>query len=263
MTEAFVIPVPGGSLHGEARGPAVGAPLVFLHGMAGSADDWSRLWAQLPADLPLLRHDLRGFGASTARPGVPFSHADDLLALLDARGIARATVVGLSMGGGVALNFALNHPDRVHRLVLVSPALVGWEWSDAWKAQWRAVARAARSDDIAAARDLWWHHPMFDAVRASDAAAELRAEIDAYHGRQWFADDQRPELPDVDRLPALACPTLLLSGARDVPDMRLIADLIAGAAPHVTRIDFPDAGHMLHLECPGPVAKAIAHFVAE
>ncbi|MDE2404028.1 MAG: alpha/beta fold hydrolase [Sphingomonadales bacterium] len=261
MTRAFTVSVAGGLLHGEARGPDAGDRIAFLHGMAGSAADWNRVWALMPDRLPLLRHDLRGFGRSLAEPGFAFSHADDVLALLDARGVARASLVGVSMGGAVALNFALNHPERVARLVLVSPAVVGWEWSDAWKTLWRAVSRAARAGDLATARALWWRHPMFARARESDAGPELRAEIEAYHGRQWFADDQRPELPDVERLPELACPTLLLSGTHDVADMRLIADVIAGSAPDVARRDFA-AGHMLHLECPGAVAEAIAGFCA-
>lgn len=259
----FTVPVEGGTLHGEARGET--PALCFIHGMGGSLHDWDRLIAALPpapsGALPLVRHDMRGFGASEAVEGVAFSHADDLLALIDALGVERIAPVGLSMGGGVALNFALSHPQRVSRLVLVSPAMVGWDWSAEWKAQWRHVTKAARAGDMALARERWFLHPMFDQVRAGPLADELRAEIAAYHGRQWLRTDERPELPDVDRLPTLAVPTLLLSGGRDVPDMRLIADVIAGSAPQVTRIDYPQAGHMLHIECADAIARAIADFV--
>lgn len=257
---AFTVPVEGATLAGETRGEGT-PPLVLLHGMAGSRHDWDRLLAALsahgPADFPALRYDLRGFGQSTADESREYSHADDLLALLDARGIARAPLLGLSMGGGVALNFALSHPERVSRLILISPALVGWEWSADWKALWRDVSSAARAGDMALARERWWQHPMFAAARESAAADELRQAIAAYPGRQWVRDPQRAELPDVDRLHTLAMPTLLLTGERDVPDMRLIADVIANAAPHVTRIDFKGAGHMLHLERPEEVAAAI------
>lgn len=259
MTEQFTVSVPGGEIAGEQR-DAPGEPLVLIHGMGGSRASWDRLVAALPAHLPLLRYDLRGFGQSTGEDGVAFSHADDLLALLDARGIERATLVGLSLGGGVALNFALSHPERLARLVLVSPAMVGWEWSDAWKALWRGVASAARSGHMELARERWAAHPMFAKLDAA-ATAEFRAELATYPGRQWLRDDQRPELPDVDRLHTLAMPTLLLSGASDVPDMRLIADVIAAAAPGVTRIDYTGAGHMLHVERTAEVAGAIAGFV--
>ncbi|MGE3692778.1 MAG: alpha/beta fold hydrolase [Novosphingobium sp.] len=257
MTQAFAVPVEGGILQGEARGES--PALCFIHGMAGDRHDWQSLIAQLPPGLPLLTYDLRGFGDSTATEGVAFSHAADLLTLLDARGIERASLVGLSMGGGVALNFALSHPDRVERLVLISPAMVGWEWSDEWKAIWRGVAQAARAGDLPLARELWLAHPMFAAVLETPAGDELRRSVANYHGRQWIKDDQRPEVPDIERLHLLRVPTLLLAGQRDAADMRLIADVLASAAPDVKRVDFP-AGHMLHLECPAEVARAIGQF---
>jgi pimeloyl-ACP methyl ester carboxylesterase len=255
VSGAFAVEVEGASLVCERSG--TGPPLVLLHGMAGERHDWKRLLAALPAGYASLRYDLRGFGQSTAQEGLAYSHADDLLALFDALAIDQAAVLGLSMGGGVALNFALSHPNRVSRLILISPALVGWEWSEEWKALWRGISRAARDGDLALARERWWQHPMFAGARESDAAGELRHTIEAYHGRQWVRDAQRDELPDLDRLPMLAVPTLLLTGERDVADMRQIADVIAGAAPKVRRIDFGGAGHMLHLERPAEVAAAL------
>ena len=259
-TSAFTVPVEGAVLCGETRGN--GTPLVLVHGMAGERQDWNRLLAALPPELPVLRYDLRGFGESPATQGIAFSHADDLLALLDAQGIARAPILGLSMGGGIALNFALSHPERVSRLILISPAIIGWKWSAEWKALWRSVAAAAREGDMALARERWWQHPMFAMTRLSDAAEEFHKAIAAYHGRQWVGDDQRRELPDMERLYQLAVPTLLLTGERDVPDMRLIAEVIEAAAPGVTRIDMPEAGHLLHLERPREVAQAAVSFLA-
>lgn len=253
--ETFDIAIPGAVLHGEASG--AGTPLVLVHGMAGDLRDWDTLVAALPADYPVLRYDLRGFGRSSRLDGAAYSHSDDLLALLDARGIACAHVLGLSMGGGAALNFALSHPDRVSRLILVSPAMVGWRWSDEWIALWRDVSRAARAGDVDLARQCWLAHPMFAAALESDAGETLRRGVAAFHGDQWARDFQRDELPDLDRLPMLKPPTLLLTGGRDVTDMRQIADMIEGAAPTVTRIDFPDAGHMLHIERAADVATAI------
>jgi pimeloyl-ACP methyl ester carboxylesterase len=258
MPGAFFVRVEGATLAGERRGE--GAPLVMLHGMAGCRRDWDRLVAALPAGLATLRYDLRGFGES-AGEDLTYSHADDLLALFDAQEIDRAPLLGLSMGGGVALNFALSHPERVSHLALISPAMIGWEWSDEWKALWRGVASAARTGDLPLARERWWLHPMFAQVRASEAAPNLRAAIDAYHGAQWIRDPQRHELPDVDRLHTLAPPTLLLTGEHDVSDIRLIAEVIAAAAPDVRRVDYAGAGHMLQLERPAEVAAEIAGFL--
>ena len=253
--EPFLVDVAGAQLAGERRGH--GAPLTLIHGMAGDRREWDSLFDMLPTDLPTLRYDLRGFGRSPRREGEVYSHADDLLSLLNALGIERAPLLGLSMGGGVALNFALSHPERVSRLVLISPAMVGWEWSHEWRELWRCIAGAACAGDMADARERWFQHPMFAATRETGHAGALRAAIAAYHGRQWVHDQQRDELPDMDRLHTLACPTLLLTGQRDAADLRLIADVIEAAAPSVTRIDYAGAGHMLHLERTEEVASAI------
>lgn len=256
MTRRFTVDVPNGVLAGERRGSS--PPLIFVHGMAGDRHEWDRLWNGLPPDASLLRYDLRGFGQSQGEEGVRFSHSDDLLALMDDQAIDRAELAGLSMGGAIALNFALSHPERLSHLVLISPALVGWEWSGEWKAIWRDVATAARAGDMDLAHERWWMHPMFAGTRDSDAAGELRKAIEAYPGRQWVQDDQRNEFPDIDRLHELAVPTLLLTGELDVQDIRLIAGLIENAAPSVTRIDLPGAGHMLHLERTDAVIRLLA-----
>lgn len=262
MTHApFTITTDSTNLVGERRA-GNGTPLVLVHGFAGSQHDWQPLISALPPALPLITYDLRGFGGSTGEPGLPFSHADDLLALLDALGIGQADICGMSLGGATALNFVLNHPGRARRLVLISPLMVGWSWSADWIDRWKTIGRAARSGNMAAARDLWWRHPLFDTVRDTPAGPALRATIDAFHGQQWVRDDQRPELPEVDRLTALAAPTLLLTGRRDTEDFRLIADLIAAAGQHVARIDHADAGHMLNLEIPGTIAGEIAQFLS-
>lgn len=256
----FSIDLPDARIAGHRR-DGDGVPLVLVHGFGGSKEDWAPLVAALPSTLPVVAIDQRGFGDSTGEAGAPFSHADDLLAVLDALGIAVANLCGMSLGGATVLHAALDAPDRVDRLVLVSPLMVGWSWSTDWIERWKAIGRAARAGDMATARDLWWQHPLFDTTRAGDAAPILRAGIDAFHGRQWVQDDQRAELPEVDRLAALATPTLLLTGAQDLPDFRLIADLIAGAGREVTRIDHAGAAHMLNLEIPEVIAGEIASFL--
>lgn len=260
MAAPFRIDLPHASLAGDRR-DGEATPLVLVHGFGGSRHDWGALIAALPPELPLITYDQRGFGDSSGEPGVPFSHADDLLTLLEALDVRRADLCGMSLGGATVLNFALNHPDRVRRLVLVSPLMVGWSWTQDWIERWKEIGRAARGGDMDAARDLWWRHPLFDTTRASSAAPMLHASIAAFHGRQWVQDDQRPELPEVDRLTELAVPTLLLTGERDTEDFRLIADLIAAAGQDVTRIDHADAGHMLSFEVPDIIGEEIARFL--
>lgn len=257
---AFTVAVEGAQLSGERR-DGNGTPLVLVHGFGGSRAMWDPLVAALPTNLPLIRYDLRGFGASTQDEDVSFSHAADLLALLDSQGIARAHLCGLSMGGAVSVRLALQHPERVERLILASPALMGWEWSAEWADNFRACVKAARSGDLATARRLWWENPLFDSLRDTPLADAMQAEIADFVGRQWITDPQHPVLPEIENLHRLAAPSLLLTGPRDVADFQLIADALAASVPDLTRIDLTDAGHMLPLERPAEMAGAIVDFL--
>lgn len=235
---------------------------VFLHGFAGDIRTWDRVYAALPADFSALRYDLRGFGASEPVAVEPFSHSADLLAILDALNIDRVNLVGLSMGGAVALQFSLEHPQRVDKLVLISPAIVGWEWSEDWVSAWQAISGAARAGNVDKARQLWWQHPLFATTRKSSAADELYRSIQAFPGRQWLRDWQQDSLPDIERLHDLAAETLLLSGDRDVADFLLIAEVIEACVPRLTRIRFPLNGHMLPLEAAAECAASITAFLS-
>jgi 2-succinyl-6-hydroxy-2,4-cyclohexadiene-1-carboxylate synthase len=257
----FAVEVAGGTLTGETKDGIGGVPLVLVHGFGGSRRDWEPVVRALPAGVPIVAYDQRGFGASAGAAGHAFSHADDLIAMLDALKIAQVDLCGVSLGGATVLGAALAAPKRVRRLVLVSPMLAGWSWSADWIAQWKEIGRAARAGDTAGARALWFDHPLFASVRAGPQAGVLAQAIADYSGRQWVQDDQRAELPMVEQLHTLTAPTLLLTGGRDLPDFRLMADLIEGATSQVHRIDYADAGHMLTLERPGAIAGAIAAFL--
>ena len=238
-----------------------GAPLILLHGMASDHHTWDAIAPTLAQTRRVIRYDLRGFGQSP-HPTQSYSHTDDLLQLMDERGIACADLLGVSWGASIALHFALEHPERVNTLILESPSMRGWDWSDDWRARAEAIEHAARTDSIDAARALWLRHPMFDTLPAH-ARTELAAAVARYSGRHWLGDDPHAPLaaPDLERLPDLQAPTLLITGERDLEDIRLIAEAIAAMAPNVTRVDIPDAGHLVHQERPDAVLTAVTSFL--
>jgi pimeloyl-ACP methyl ester carboxylesterase len=119
----------GARVHYVEDGPADGPAVVLLHGLAASSATWNPVVAALRGTYHVIAPDLLGFGYSQ-RSSVPIytlrHRAQNLAALLDYLGIARATVVGHSLGGAVALQFACNYPARVARLVLVD-AVAGYD----------------------------------------------------------------------------------------------------------------------------------------
>jgi pimeloyl-ACP methyl ester carboxylesterase len=261
MSRQLTIATPAVEFHVEQRGAPPRA--VFVHGMGDDLHTWDLLWQSFDKGFSALRYDLRGYGKSLVRENAQYKHADDLLALLDAVAIDRCNLIGVSMGGGIALNVALDHPERVNNLVLISPQLLAWEWSEAWLQLWRPIETRARSGRLDEAKRLWWEHPLFDTTRQTPAASGLYESIMRSSCEQWINDGHKRMLPDVERLHQLTTRTLLLTGERDLSDFRLMADLIEGGASNVRRIDAPSRGHLLHLEDPTGSAVNIETFLFE
>ena len=250
--------LPGVRAYVDARGE--GPTALFVHGLEGDTGTWSRVWQHLQRNRRHIRYDLRDFGLSTSKSNDEFTHANDLADLLEALGIQRCDLVGVSMGAGVALTFALDHPERVNSLTLVSPQISGWEWSDTWQKQWELITDAATSGNLPEARRLLWDHPMFASTRATAAAEDLREEIGRFEGRSWMRNNHALVMPDIERLHELQPPTLLLSGTQDVEEFALMADILEASTENVER-RMLTGGHLLHMEEPAQCAEIIDGFL--
>ncbi|GAB4194023.1 MAG: alpha/beta hydrolase [Roseiflexaceae bacterium] len=245
--------VEGARLYYEVFG--AGQPLVLLH--AGWLD--RRVWEpQIPAlagRFQVVRYDLRGFGRSTM-PDAPYSDVQDLHALLRALGIDRATLVGLSLGGTVAIDFALANPHMVTGLVLVGPGLRGYSPSpeDETTDRTAAMIQAVRSGDREGALDLfvelWVDGP------ERQAAPELRQHVRAIAAEYSFAHiiegAPSPVMSPsaIERLSSIHAPTLLVTGAADQPAILEITGLLEVEIPGARRVLIPDAAHLVNLEQP-------------
>lgn len=243
-----------------------GSPHVLVAGAGGDHSTWDPVWPQLTEMNRCVRYDLRGCGDSEDRTTSQFRHAEDLAALLDGLDIERTTLTGVSMGGRIAVDFALAYPDRVDRLVLISPGLADWDWSETWRLRWLELTRAARNGDLERARHMWFHHPLFASARRDPAiAAQLRAAIATDACRVWLDADREipPAQPHIECLGDLGMPLLLITGADDVEDFRVIAEVIEAMDPDVRRVDLRDTGHLAHLERPAETAAQIRAFLTE
>jgi pimeloyl-ACP methyl ester carboxylesterase len=213
--------------------------------------------------------DLRGFGEHPVG-SEPFAHVRDVEALID----SASTVVGNSLGGRVALELALLRPDLVSRLVLVAPGLPGWEWSEEVRAGWAEEGDAFDRGDLDTAAEtslrMWIDGPTrspgeVDAgVRSAVRAMVLRSyrlELDS--GDTAAREEELFHPPVGDRLAEVRCPTLVLVGERDVPDMRAIAAHVAksidGAKLEIVR----DAAHLPSLEQPEEFNALLFAFLSD
>jgi 3-oxoadipate enol-lactonase len=237
-----------------------GAPVVLLH--AGVCD--RRMWdgvvpALHTAGRTVVAPDLRGFGSRPPGAG-PFSHARDVLALLDGLGAGRADLVGASFGGRVALEVGVLAPQRVASLALLAPAIDDWEWSDPELIAYGEAEEAAlaRGDLDAAVRlnVRMWARSLPPPAQDYVAEAQRRAF-------ELGGDAEEPLDPPLhERLSEVAAETLVMVGDGDVPDFVAIARHLAATLPGPGLRVVEGAGHLLALERPGEVAEALAGWLS-
>jgi len=257
-----------------------GPPVVLVHGYGADL----RLWdAQVPAlveaGFRVIRPDVRGHGRSLIPPdGYTYeNYSADLRDLLDRLNIERpateslslesAHVVGLSMGGGIALQFALDHPQRVLSLTLVDSALPGFTYGQQAADRIEALVEAVRTEGPRAAlENVYLQHPFFDGVRRDPQQFETVRKImlgfqaaDMREGGR--PPDYRPDL--AVRLPEVTAPTLVIVGEHDIPDFRLIADVLAENIPHARLTVIPDCWHLPPVEKPSEFNDLLISFLRD
>ncbi len=249
-------------LHYESTG--VGDPVVLLHGFATDLHLWDDQIPLLAPKYHVIRYDLRGFGRSAAS-AEPYSHAGDLKNLLDHLGLAHVVLVGLSLGGGVAINFAIEHPDAVRGLVLVDSTLGGFAWSPSFTTDQAAIRRAAIDSGIEAARARWLSLAIFGpALENPKIADRVRAQVGGYSGWHWLNPDPgRPFTPPaIQRLAAITAPTLVVLGERDTPDFHAIASTLEHGIAGAKKVMIPGAGHIANVEAPETFNEILLGFVS-
>jgi pimeloyl-ACP methyl ester carboxylesterase len=207
----------------------------------------------------VVRYDLRGFGRSALPDGAEYSRTDDLRALLEYFGIARAHVVGLSMGGAAAIDFALAHPEMTQTLTTADAALSGYRMS----AQWEALrGHVVAADDVAEIKARWLALPLFAPANEHPAlAARLAQMVADYSGIHWTRSDGHRRARALDELERLRVPVLAVVGERDLPDFHVIADLMAARAG-ARKAVLAGAGHMSPMENPAAFNRIVLEFLA-
>jgi pimeloyl-ACP methyl ester carboxylesterase len=262
------VEVPGGRLSVDVRGE--GPPIVLLHANIADSRSWARLTPWLTAaDYQVVAFDRRGFGDSTTED-VAFSYQADTIAVLDALGLGRAVLVGNSMGGRVAINTAVEFPERIAALILVGSGVGGWEppvtpEDQAYLDELDTIEEAGDPDAIVEADvAAWVNGPRQPADRVDTDIQELVRTMDrplADPDRVW-GQPTRLEPPAAERLDRLTMPVLALAGALDFSDAIATTDLLAAHAPDARALVRPDVAHLIALEAPAALAGHIIEFLA-
>jgi 3-oxoadipate enol-lactonase len=232
-----------------------GLAVVLLHSTATDGRQWQPQIHELRRDFHVVAPDLRGYGRSPLT-SEPFSHAGDVVELMDHLGLERFAVVGSSGGGAVALQVASVVPERINTLVLLCAAADGVAPTGDLLAFGQREATLLADGDVAGATELNAHVWLQPDI--GDETRELFAEMQANAFRVQLAagDDVHEQDVEID-LARITCPTTVVTGARDLPWFGAIRDHLAAELPRAVRIDLPWAGHLPNLERPAETTELI------
>ena len=255
-----MVAVEGGSLWVERVGE--GEPVVLIHDGIVHAVGWDVVLPALSSLFEVIRYDRRGYGRSTA-PTAPFSHLADLEAVVRSAGAGRVHLVGSSSGGGLAIDYALAHPEGVASLTLVGAVVSGFPYTRHMQTRGGRLTAGTRADPVEARRYWSTVDPYFAAPDSKAAHERIAAVLEAFPhnlnpdpGR--FAVYPPPALP---RLASMSVPTLVLAGEHDIPDVHAHAGAIAAGIPNARREVLAGCGHVPYLEQPEEFVSTVVSFV--
>jgi pimeloyl-ACP methyl ester carboxylesterase len=253
--------VEGTRLFYEVKG--TGPPLVLIHGGQLDSRMWDDQFDVLARQFTVIRYDVRGYGGSF-QPDRIYSDADDLAALLDYLKVRQAHVVGLSLGGRIAVDFALAHPKRVRSLTLAGPGLAGYEPPNAREAEMRmwALVKVALDEGPDRVTEAWLKDPyMAPAMEQARLAPRLR-RLTRENAHCWLRNPLLQRSPEAaKRLGEIKAPTLLILGDRDVPEIKAAIEVLAKGIKGRKKEEIKGAGHMVNMERPDKFNEVLLAFL--
>jgi pimeloyl-ACP methyl ester carboxylesterase len=239
-----------------------GRTIVLIHGGLVDRRMWDAQFKKFAEKYRVIRYDLRGFGKSQF-PTAPYSHVEDLYNLLKFLKIERAAVLGLSLGGTIAIDFALEHPEMVEALILAGSAIRGYKYVPVGDRS--AIFQAAGKKEVEKAVALWLADPVFSTAQNRPAAfASMRAML-TDNFKAWSSIPPEltkwPAYSSIERLAEIKAPALVLVGDRDNANILGIADILAAKIVRAQKIVYRETGHHLNLERPGKFNKNVLKFL--
>ncbi|MEP7361031.1 MAG: alpha/beta fold hydrolase [Chloroflexota bacterium] len=260
------IEVPGGKLYAEAQGE--GPAVVLIHAGVAHLRMWDEQVAALRDAYRVIRYDTRGFGKSRVED-VPYSNKDDVGLVLDHFGVNAAHVAGLSRGGQIALDFAVNEPARTKSLTWVAGGVRGLDVED----DPRDAAVYAQVEPLAAAKDwdkivkletaLWTDGPDQPPTRVDPDVRRRMVEwnLESYRAEQNPNQPIPPDIEAATALDRLTMPVLAMWGTLDVSSTLRSGEWLVANLPGIKSHVFEGVAHMVNLERPTDFNKLLREFL--
>ncbi len=261
--KAGYLEVPNGKLCYEVAGE--GDWIVLVHDGNLHSVTWDEQFPVFSKNYRVVRYDRRGYGKSTY-PEKPYSNIEDLAEIFRQLNIERAILMGMSAGGGLAVDFALEHPDRVTGLVLVGAVVSGYGYSDHMRTRGGNLSPEVFSDPAKMA-DYMCHRDPYTFYEDNKEAKErgyayLMDSLQNYRMDKFrlLRGPRRPALPN---LKEIKVPALIIVGEYDIPDCHAHAGATETGIAGSERVIVNNAGHIVPLEQPAIFNEIVLTFLHE
>jgi len=254
----------GAHLHYEVAGS--GPAVILIHSGITDSRSWDPQMDAFARRYQVVRYDMRGFGKSDVSHG-EYSPRADLEAVMDASGTGRAALVAVSMGSALAIDFALDHPERVAALVLVGPGVSGRapsrEFTDLMAQVDRLVEDKGLDSAIERELEIWLYGRGRSSADVDQSVREAVFEMDRVNSARFPADmTARPITPPaIERLAELRVPTLIVAGDLDIADVFDAADRLEAGIPGARRAVMEGTAHVPNMEQPGKFNQIVLDFL--
>lgn len=251
MKEDF-LNLEGAKLHYQIKG--AGFPLVFVHGLSVDKRMWTPQVDFFAQHFQVISYDVRGFGKSHfTGEAHPHIAADDLKALLEHLGHSKVNLVGLSMGGNIALSFAEKYPESVHKLVAADSDVQGFDnYTDEFKQLLGTVFKIGAEKGGLKAKLAWAKNSLLQPAVQNEHTALMEIMIKDYSGIHLTHPKLLPAAvpPTVQLLDKITAPTCVIVGEKDIEDFQRMADFLVKNIAKVEKKIIKNAGHLSNLEQP-------------
>lgn len=257
-----------GKIYYETAGD--GFPLVLSHAAFLDSHMFDAIWEPLARQFRVICYDMRGFGKSSPVNG-PVSRQADLEQLLKHLDITRCHLVGCSYGGEIALDLALENPDKVASLTLVAGTPSGFELKGEPPRYMLEMFDAMKRGDIDRANELqiriWLDGESREPGQVDPGLRKKALEMNRIPVEQstYFLADSQPlnplDPPAVSRLENVSCPTLIVVGSLDHPEVLRAADEMADRIPNARKVIFEGSGHVPSYEQPDNFVRQLLEFL--
>lgn len=253
--------VNGTCLHYEMTGE--GEVLILLHSGFTDLRLWNNQFDFFEKYFKVIRYDIRGFGKSE-RPSTSFSHFEDLKGLFNYFGIKKANLVGVSMGGSIAIDFTLQYPELVNCLVLSGPSLNGYTPTIDEASKQRSLTGmsiAKKDDNFNQSIEFMLDNPMWK--QSNQKSRQLLKNMFMDTSLKWELENLEKIIspPASERLSEITKRTLLIIGSEDSQPIKEVANVLESNINMMQKVEIYGTGHLPNLDKPDKFNKIALDFL--